>query len=316
LLISCLIGAFVAVFLIVFKPFDTAGANIPNLNFFLAGYGGIITIITFLPKFLSDLVAPKVFKEANWTVGRQIFYLFCLVSLGISGSYWYLLQAGGQANWSDYSYFFRNGLLVASFPIIVITLLDYIRKLRYYESGAAAMNAQRSAPPPASAAVAHQQNIAPASAPNSKQDDHAQRNVEENAPIQIEVSIHLTDNQQRVELVVPPAQIWCLHSDGNYVEAWTLNEAGGCDRTVIRNTLAGLTSQLPNAPFLTCHRSWVVNTDLVENVSGNAQGYQLDRAGAPTVIVARGRSKAVLGMLQNKGISRKALGNSKEALGK
>ncbi|MFT5999278.1 MAG: hypothetical protein ACI81P_001735 [Neolewinella sp.] len=274
LLKSALIGAFVAIFLMVFKPFGSAEAKIANLNLFLAGYGVVIASITFLPHLLFRLAAPRVFREEEWTIGRQIGYLFCVVSLGITASYWYLLQAGGQANWPDYLYFFRNALIVASFPILIITLLDDIRKLRHYESGAAVANAQLgpssgSALPP----------LAPAAAP-------------------LVVPFTLTDDQNRPELTIIPEKLWCLHSEGNYVEAWTINDAGGHDRTLIRNTLASLIKQLPATGFLTCHRSWVVNASLVASVTGNAQGYQLLRPGAPTVVVARGRSKVVLGKLQ------------------
>lgn len=270
LLNSILIGGFVAGFLIVFKPFGTAESEMANLNLFLAGYGGIIAAITFLPYLLIRLVIPGAFLEEKWTVGRQMLYLFCIMSMGITASYWYLLRAGGQANWPDYLYFFRNGLLVSSFPILVITLLDYVRKLRYYETGAAEANAQLR-PSPGSPLP----QLAPAAAP-------------------LESPFTLTDDRGRPELTTLPEKLWCLHSEGNYVEAWTINELGGHDRTLIRNTLTTLIGQLPATGFLPCHRSWVVNISLVASVTGNAQGYQLHRQEGPTVIVARGRSKEVL----------------------
>lgn len=259
-----------AVFLIVFKPFGTAKSEMANLNLFLAGYGGIIATITFIPYLVIRLVIPGAFLEEKWTVGRQMLYLICIMSLGITASYWYLLQAGGEANWPDYLYFFRNGFFVGSFPILVITLLDYVRKLRYYETGAAAANAQLN--PSSSSPLP---SLAPATAP-------------------LESPFTLTDDRGRPELTILPDKLWCLHSEGNYVEVWTINELGGHDRSLIRNTLTNLIGQLPATGFLTCHRSWVVNISLVASVTGNAQGYQLHREQGPTVIVARGRSKEVL----------------------
>lgn len=263
---SILLGGFVAGFLIVFKPFDTSEASIPNLNLFLSGYGLVIAAVTFIPNLLIRLLVPGWLSELRWNIGRQILYLFVIVSLGISASYAYLLLAGGQANWRDYFFFYRNGLLVASMPIIIITLLDYIRKLRYYETGAASFNA---VPP----------------------------SVKSKGSAEL---FELSDAQGRRELSIHPDELWCLHSDGNYVEVWfSQNEAGDYERKLIRNTLSELTEQLPaSANFLLCHRSWVVNADLVQNLSGNAQGYRLHREGAPTVIVARGRSKKVLQAIQ------------------
>ncbi len=284
LFFSVFIGGFVALFLIFFKPFGTAQANIPNLNLFLAGYGGVIALVTFLPSLLLSVSVPQLFREQSWTIGRQMLYLFFIVSLGISASYWYLLRSGGQANWSDYFYFFRNGLLVASFPIVVLTLLDYIRKLRRYETGAAQLNARRATGKmPALATAPASADLAPATAPTP--------------PPPPARPLVLTDGQQRPVLTTSAAQVWCLHSDGNYVEVWTVSDTGKHERTIIRNTLSGLAKQLPNEMFLTCHRSWIVNPELVETVTGNAQGYQLHRTDGPTVIVARGRSQAVLSAL-------------------
>lgn len=276
LIVSVFLGVFVAIFLIVFKPFDTSGSSMPHLNLFLAGYGIVIALATFLPSLVLRLFLPASKREKKWTVGWQVVYLFFIVGLGISASYWYLLQAGGRANWADYFYFFRNGLLVASFPIVVITLLDYIRKLRYYESGAAHINNLRHAEP----AVV-----------NAKTETFHSTSTSL-------LNFTLTDSQGRSELTISSDKVWCLHSDGNYVEVWTIKPDGTYDRIIIRNTLSALTDQLPNqAGFINCHRSWIVNADLVENITGNAQGYHLHRAGAPTVVVARGRSQHVMQQL-------------------
>lgn len=263
LLVSCGIGAFVAFFLIAFKPFGTDRASIPNLNLFLAGYGLVIAGFTLLPLLLLPRIWPGLFREETWTLGRHFLFYFFLVALGISVSYFYLLLSGGTANLTDYLYFFRNGLLVASFPIVVLTLLDYIRKLRRYERGAQAANLKERT----------------ASAPGG-------------------VLVTLSDEQGRPEITLDVNQIWCLHSDGNYVEVWSANEESHYERSLIRNTLARLSEQLPADRFLTCHRSWVVNPALVEKVTGNAQGYRLHRAGAPVVAVARGRSSEVLASLE------------------
>lgn len=262
-LISIGIGVFVAFFLITFKPFDTGQSRIPNLNLFLAGYGLVIALALFIPIGLFPRIFPKVYSEERWTVGSHLIFNLLVVAFGITVSYFYLLTSGGQANIKDYLYFFRNGLLVASFPIIVLTLLDYIRKLRYYEQGA------RAAKLPGSASA--------------------------QSP---EIIVVLRDDQDRPELTLNANQIWCLHSDGNYVEVWYRNEAGEYERTVIRNTLARLNEQLPGRMFLTCHRSWVVNPELVEEITGNAQGYRLHRENAPVVAVARGRSAEVLARLE------------------
>lgn len=289
-LASALVGVFTAAFLIVFKPFGTDRVVMDNLDGFLAGYGLVVALAIGVPTLLIPRIFPKLFLEADWTVLRQIVMVFLILAIAITASYGYLMLLDGTPNLRDYLYFFRNSLFIASFPVVVITLLDYIRKLRYYESGAARMNAERRgrvARPPLP-----DPGSTPASGPADKS-AHIPTQPTERLPL-----IRLTDSQGREELAASSSNIWCLHSDGNYVEVWTVQDDGSHERILIRNTISALTGQLPDREFLICHRSWVVNPGLVDDVTGNAQGYQLHRAGAPSVAVARGRSREVMSRLE------------------
>ena len=255
-------GLFVAGFLILFRPFGTPAAHVPGLNAFLAGYGVIVSLTFALPTLLLPVLAPRWSAEANWTVGKQLLMMLLLTIIGITASYFYLLLRGGTPSWVSYLYFFRNGLAVTVFPLTVLVLLDYIRKLRHYQSGAAELQMR----PPVSGTAS--------------------------SPL---LTFH--DSQERPVLEVATDRIWCLHAEGNYVEVWWQDEER-YQRTLLRNTLQGLIEALaPASPLLRCHRSWVVNADLVESITGNAQGYRLHRSAAPAVPVARGRSKEVLAQL-------------------
>jgi hypothetical protein len=66
------------------------------------------------------------------------------------------------------------------------------------------------------------------------------------------------------------------HVDGNYVEYFALDESGQVNRLIQRNTLKNVEQQLAEYPhLLRVHRSYLVNCDHIESVSGNAQGYKL-----------------------------------------
>lgn len=60
----------------------------------------------------------------------------------------------------------------------------------------------------------------------------------------------------------------------NYAEVYYL-EKEVFTRKVIRNTLKNLESVLDHEQILRCHKSYLVNLHRVEQVTGNAQGYQL-----------------------------------------
>ncbi|UOB16762.1 LytTR family DNA-binding domain-containing protein [Abyssalbus ytuae] len=65
-------------------------------------------------------------------------------------------------------------------------------------------------------------------------------------------------------------------SDGNYIEIYLKNETSEIEKLVKRITIKELASQLHLFPFIMkTHRSYMVNLNEVENVTGNAQGYKL-----------------------------------------
>ena len=61
-------------------------------------------------------------------------------------------------------------------------------------------------------------------------------------------------------------------SDGNYLEIYVNNQ----NKKLIRATLKHLEALLSTHPnIIKTHRSYLVNTNYIENIKGNAQGYQL-----------------------------------------
>ena len=292
-----LVGFMVALLLIIFKPFGTDTSRIPYLNLFLAGYGVVILGTVGLPSVLLPRIFPRLFAEERWTVGRQIVFILFVVFVGLTAAYFYLLSVGGTPRWDDYFYFLRIGFLISVFPVTIIVLLDYVRKLRRYTEGAALINRQRGlvqATPVVGSSPVHAEKVEPADDPT---EEYTLDRTPETSTAPRENTVTLTDAQGRPALTLDPATIWCLHADGNYVEVWTTAESSAPERTLIRNTISQLAGQLPPADFLVCHRSWVVNPAHVTEVSGNAQGYRLHAAGGPVVAVARGRSKTVLAAL-------------------
>lgn len=276
MLTAILAGAFVALFLIVFQPFGTAEQHFPGKTLFLSGYGLIVAAVIGL----SSILPGRMLQPERWTVGRQILLISGTVLVGITASYFYVLLLGGSPSWLNYGYFVRNSMTVAVFPIVGMTLADYLIKLKRYSKGAADFN-ERPAKPvmPAAPAAPQEQNLVPAAAPVSV--------------------LYLTDDQDRPVTNFPTASIWCLRSDRNYVDVYHLNADGQPVKTTVRNTLTKLSADLPEG-FLHCHRSCYVRAAAVDSVTGNAQGYQLHNPDFPDcpVPVSRGKSTEVLGFIR------------------
>jgi len=261
-LTGLLAGAFVALFLIIFQPFGTNEVEFEGKTLFLSGYGLIVSVVIWLANFLPARLA----DEARWTVGKQVLLMLATILLGITISYFYVMLLGGTFGWHGYSIFLVNAMSVAVFPILGLTLADYVIKLRRYGGGAKIFNERTPAAAVTSATL---------------------------PPLVVK------DEQDRPVVTLPVSRIWCLRSDRNYVDIFHLDEEGTATKTTVRNTLTKLGEELP-ANFLRCHRSFVVNAPGVDRVSGNAQGYRLHHPDFEdmAVPVSRGRSAEILGFIR------------------
>jgi DNA-binding LytR/AlgR family response regulator len=74
---------------------------------------------------------------------------------------------------------------------------------------------------------------------------------------------------------INPKELICACAAGNYVEIYT-SEAGVMQKSLKRLTLQGLYDQLKDYEYiLKTHRAFLINTAYINEVKGNAQGYQL-----------------------------------------
>ena len=268
LLTGLIPGVLLASVLIVFQPFGTDTVNFPGKTAFLAGYG-VIVAVTF---WLIDLIPIRFFDSDRWTVGKQILLVLIGTFAAITASYSYVLQLGGSVDWAGYQIFVANAMLLSTVPIVGATLIDFHLKFRKYNDGARAFNVRE------------------------KTETVAKSTTEPFAPTPTQFIVK--DDQDRAVFTLSPNRIWCLRSDRNYVDIFHLNADNEPIKTTVRNTLTKLAVDLPEN-FLRCHRSYVVNTDWVDDVSGNAQGYRLHYAIFPDVPVpiSRGKSKEILGSI-------------------
>ncbi|HLP94544.1 MAG TPA: LytTR family DNA-binding domain-containing protein, partial [Saprospiraceae bacterium] len=103
----------------------------------------------------------------------------------------------------------------------------------------------------------------------------------------------LGENQQE-RLAIDAADIAFLEAQDNYVQVHYL-ENGAHKSKLLRATLRKMEESLAEFPaFFRCHRTYLVNFDRVEKVSGNAQGYRLHLTGfAETVPVSRSLNEEV-----------------------
>jgi DNA-binding LytR/AlgR family response regulator len=83
----------------------------------------------------------------------------------------------------------------------------------------------------------------------------------------------LADNQKD-KLVLKGKDLLYIESADNYAHVFHLKEAE-LRNDLLRGSLSRMEEFLNDEDIARCHRSFIVNLNLVDRVSGNAQGYKL-----------------------------------------
>lgn len=75
---------------------------------------------------------------------------------------------------------------------------------------------------------------------------------------------------------IPEERIVHIKAEGNYVSIFYLADDRSLNRSVVRDTLANVERSLAeNASFVRCHRSHLVNVDMVNGIIGNSLNKKL-----------------------------------------
>lgn len=250
-----LLGSLIPFILIVFQPFGTSEFEHPYKNVFLAGYGAITFICFSIPFLLFPLLFPNHFEEEKWVVWKHILLFFIGLTLTAIGCFLYL-------NWfleNPFSFQNFKGFLsiffaIGIFPSIILTLLDHNIKLKKYSNQA---------------------------------DDLTEKLATKTKPSKV---LTIFDEKGKASFQVDSNNLLFIQASSNYIEIYHKVDQE-LSRFLLRNSLSNIEKQLTETYLNRCHRSYIANLNLVEKITGNAQGYKLHFKNFPEIIVPVSRSK-------------------------
>jgi hypothetical protein len=265
-----LIGLFVGLFLLTFQPFNLSLWETDNKTVKILGFGLITFVVTAVHFTVWPLLFPNAFAEERWTVGKTIAFVLANVLLIAVVNYLYLIYLL-EIRFATHNllWMLLATSLIGIFPTTGTVLAAYIRQLRKYRDSAPTLLQPASPALPIVGSSSERAAPTPA-APN--------------------VLTLIADNEKD-RLTLTPADLLYIESSDNYCTV-VYEKAGKTTKVLLRSSLGRLESQVADAGrpnrIIRCHRSFVVNLDRVERVTGNAQGYKLHLAGDQTVVpVAR-----------------------------
>jgi hypothetical protein len=254
---SLLFGVFVFLFLWLFEPI---GFNeIPkNKMWHALGYGLVCTCTMLLINVVAVPLFPRFFREQSWTTGRQIAMTMLNIGLiGLANVLYTMFAFNQPFRWSSLLYFEAITLGIGLLPVAVSYVLNQLLLERRYQQGSGNLNAQ-----------IEQQKLLP---PQTKQATES-------------TLLLLEGDNQNEQLRVLASELRYLQAADNYVEIYWM-AADGLQKALLRGSMRAFAEQLAAQPsFFRCHKSFLVNRQHIQHISGNAQGYKLKLDGVEALI--------------------------------
>ena len=243
------VGVFIAFFLFVFQPFGIRNYNAKAFMVCLAF--GVITVLSGISfNWFSDQVLKLERDIPSWTLWKWIVYMVIFI-LYVAFWNWVFvnfLEGGELINWHSLKWMTISTISVGIIPIIFSGILIQVRAQNKNKSQASAIQSQLKEEP---LSVKH---------------------------------ICLFSQNQNQQLEVAEDQLFFIEAMQNYVAVHLMKE-GKVEKQLLRNTLSAIDQQLAESTLIRCHRSFLVNTQLIKKVEGNAQGLRLQLKGLAGVEV-------------------------------
>jgi len=258
-------GAFVLLFLFVFRPFGNDGSLNDLAWLRISAEYGAVTMLVSLVWGGLILALPGIFQEEKWQVWKEIVGTLVFVGLIALGNMFYTdLRYHNPSSWQKFGGWLLITWGIGIFPVIFGILLKQMRLMQRYSAEASNLSEK----------IEHQP-IPPISANEPK-------------------PVVLNGDNQGETLPLAAEQIRYLAAADNYVQVFYVQQ-GQLKSKMLRSTLKKMEEALADHPqFFRCHRTYLVNMDKVQHVSGNAQGYRLHlEALEETVPVSRNLNEVV-----------------------
>jgi len=273
ILISFGIGIFISGFLYVFQPFNYYKlTNDEIINYSLI-YGIITTSSLLFNYFVLPLVFKPFFVLDKWNIYKMIlFVLIIIISIGVLN--WFFSGFSSfntEDNEYDFLFFQKTAFLVGVFPLLIY--IYFTEKFIYKKNKAVADN------------ISSLKKQNPIDNKNKKSEG---------------IVITLIGDNKKEALEISLTDLIYVNSEKNYASIFHQKD-GTIKESLLRISLSKIEKQLADySCIVRCHRSYIVNTNKVKKIQGNARGYLLKIDNSTTLIpVSRRFPKELLFTLVN-----------------
>lgn len=228
----------VLVFLLIFQPVDYSSYSNKDIFYLITGLAASTFLTLSLNLIIVPSFFPKLFLQNKWTIKKEIIWnVWILFSISASDFLFYvkLFEV------IDFSFSEVVRILLIGFlPVAVLIIINQDRLLRSHLKSAIRLNVK----------------------------------LKENKQ-QKEKLICFESEYKKDSLTIKLDSLILVRSADNYIEVFYKSN-GDIKSQMIRSTLAKAEQILHEYDFIfRCHRTFIVNVNYIEEITGSSQGYKL-----------------------------------------
>ena len=244
--ISFSIGLFVFLFLYIFKPFYLVSLENVLLQY-TAGIGITTFFGVFFFLYIPALIFKDYFNEDNWTIGRNLFLI--IVGILLTGI---LIWSLGNVFKNQYNLknislirFLFYTYLVGTLPVVFFIFINEknVREKR------------------------------------KKRAENINKYKKEKLEIKIKklpTNVVIFSDNKKESINFNIDDLVYITSQGNYASFFLRINKEGLKEKILRVTLSKINTSLKGySNIIRCHKSYIVNINYINDITGNARGYIL-----------------------------------------
>lgn len=242
-------GILTATFLLVYQPKVILDNTDDFINYSII-CGFIVSLSLSIYYFLIRNIFPDFFDKENWNIGKHavMFVVIILILGGILWGFNQIILPAETVKKFTYGYVTMLILEIGFFPIMIYLLFDerYGNYIKNLEQKKVTKN-----------------NIVKGTKP-------IKRVIKTQTVVNDNITIYSYNNKNSLTFNIN--NLIYITSETNYGVFFILEE-GQVKENILRKTLADIEKDLKHFKnILRCHRSFIVNTNYVNNYNSNSQG--------------------------------------------
>ncbi|MCB9187546.1 MAG: LytTR family transcriptional regulator [Flavobacteriales bacterium] len=249
------VGVFVGLFLFLIRPFNIEGPW-ADLAWASVGFGAVTVVFGWAFELATRYVFRIQTDGPRWTLGKWILMSTVLVVWIALGNYLFVnfLSGWRAAGYFNFIRMIGYTSLIGIFPVALSGVVIQLRAAKQNEDVATDIS------------------------------DHLKAEKVEHTGKTI-----VLEPENGQQLVLNVSDVRYVEAMQNYVTVWYLKD-GKPHKEMLRATVGFMEEQFAQTDVIRCHRSYLVNVDCIEKVSGNAQGLRLQLLDVSDVEIPVSRS--------------------------